>query len=204
MGEKKDEEEMKSSNNGQGSLIPMPMAQVDGKNGVFAEQDKAEAHFVSQPASDSSDGGKPIQRQGRRNRPTKAQYKEINSFAQDFGPSLLHLMDQDEKFMEEVDINIQNEHYLHDLAVKKISGGELVDYMIDLLQKMFRKIAEVNGDVLPKETLEEMVMTSLKIVFIGVESIESKIANGGTIESILAENKSMSNPSWNEEAVTNA
>ena len=204
MGGMKNGEEMKSSNNGQGSLIPMPMAQVDGKNGSFAEQDKAEAHFALQPASESSDGGKPTQRQGRRNRPTKAQYKDINSFARDFGPSLLQLMDQDEEFMEEVDINIQNEHYLHDLATKKISGGELLDYMVDLLQKMFRKVAEVNGDDLPEETLEEMVVTSLKIVFIGVESIESKLAKGGTIESILAENKSMSNPLWNEEVVTNA
>ena len=170
--------EEKSSDSGRASS-PAPIQGREGaEKGVLKEQDNREAQSAPHFASERSDGGTPTRRQGRRNRPTKSQYKGIGSFAEDFGPSLLKMMDEDEGFMEEVNINIRNERFLHDLANGKPSGDPLLDGLAADCRKRLSLAERETGVSLSDDMREEAVVTMLKLAIIGMEELETKAKEG--------------------------
>ena len=170
--------EEKSSDSGLASS-PAPIQGREGaEKGVLKEQDNREAQSAPHFASERSDGGTPTRRQGRRNRPTKSQYKGIGSFAEDFGPSLLKMMDEDEGFMEEVNISIRNERFLHDLANGKSSGDPLLDGLAADCRKRLSLAEKETGVSLSDEMMEEAVVTMLKLAIIGMEELETKAKEG--------------------------
>lgn len=162
-----------SSDSGR-ALSPVPIqGREETEKGCFKEQDKREAQNAPHCASERSDGGTPTRRQERRNRPTKSQYKGINSFAQDFGPSLLKMMDEDEGFMEEVEINIRNEHFLHNLASGKPSGDPLLDGLIRDCKDKLSQAERSMGISLTEEMREDAIVTRLKLAIIGMDEVKS-------------------------------
>ena len=170
--------EEKSSDSGRASS-PAPIQGREGaEKGVLKEQDNREAQSAPHFASERSDGGTPTRRQGRRNRPTKSQYKGIGSFAEDFGPSLLKMTDEDEGFMEEVNINIRNERFLHDLANGKPSGDPLLDGLAADCRKRLSLAERETGVSLSDDMREEAVVTMLKLAIIGMEELETKAKEG--------------------------
>ena len=170
--------EEKSSDSGRASS-PAPIQGREGaEKGVLKEQDNREAQSAPHFASERSDGGTPTRRQGRRNRPTKSQYKGIGSFAEDFGPSLLKMMDEDEGFMEEVNISIRNERFLHDLANGKSSGDFLLDGLAADCRERLSLAEKETGVSLSDEMMEEAVVTMLKLAIIGMEELETKAKEG--------------------------
>ena len=165
-----------SSNSRQALLVPMPVMHIGTKNGSLAEQDKGVAHFESHPASEGSDGGKPTQRQQRRNRPTKKAYKDINAFAQDFGPSLLKTMENDKDFMEEVEVNLQNEHYLHDLASGRRRDNEMMNEFTDFIVDELREVEKKFPKKLSPQGFEDLTVIVMKIAILGMDEMEAELA----------------------------
>ncbi len=164
--------EEKSSDSGRASS-PAPIQGREGaEKGVLKEQDNREAQSAPHFASERSDGGTPTRRQGRRNRPTKSQYKGIGSFAEDFGPSLLKMMDEDDGFMEEVNINIRNEHFLRGLANGKSSGDPLLDGLASECRERLSEAEKETGVSLSEEMREDAVVTMLKLAIIGMDELE--------------------------------
>ena len=168
-------EDTGSSNSGKALLIPMPVMHIGTKNGSLAEQDKGGAHFESHPASEGSDGGKPTQRQQRRIRPTKKAYKDINIFAQDFGPSLLKMMEDDKDFMEEVEVNLQNEHYLHDLASRRRRDNEMMNEFTDFIVNELREVEKQFPKKLPSQGFEDLTVIAMKIAILGMDEMEAEL-----------------------------
>ena len=165
-------EEMRSSDSGR-ALSPVPIqGREEAEKGHSKEQDKREAQNAPHFASGRSDGGTPTRRQERRNRPTKSQYRGINSFAEDFGPSLLKIMDEDEGFMEEVNISIRNERFLHDLANGKSSGDFLLDGLAADCRERLSLAEKETGVSLSDEMMEEAVVTMFKLAIIGMDELE--------------------------------
>lgn len=165
-----------SSNSRQALLVPMPVMHSGTKNGSLDEQDKGVAHFESHPASEGSDGGKPTQRQQRRNRPTKKAYKDINAFAQDFGPSLLKTMENDKDFMEEVEVNLQNEHYLHDLASGRRRDNEMMNEFTDFIVDELREVEKKFPKKLSPQGFEDLTVIVMKIAILGMNKMEADLA----------------------------
>lgn len=166
-------EEMRSSDSGR-ALSPVPIqGWEEAEKGHSKEQDKREAQNAPHCASGRSDGGTPTRRQERRNRPTKSQYKGINSLAQDFGPSLLRMMDEDKDFMEEVDISIRNEHFLHGLAGGKSSGDSLLDGLVRDCRDKLSEAEQTMGISLTEEMREDAMVTMLKLAIIGMDEVEA-------------------------------
>lgn len=178
MQEPQAKEETTSSDSGW-ALSPIPIQGKEGaEKGVSKEQDNREAQSAPHFASERSDGGTPTRRQRIRDRPTKSQYKGINSFAEDFGPSLLKMMDEDEGFMEEVNISIRNERFLHDLANGKSSGDFLLDGLAADCRERLSPAEKETGVSLSDEMMEEAVVTMLKLAIIGMEELETKAKEG--------------------------
>lgn len=166
--------EERSSDSGRASSPTPIQGPEEAQKGALKEQDNREAQSAPHFASERSDGGTPTRRQRRRDRPTKSQYKGINSFAEDFGPSLLKMMDEDEGFMEEVNISIRNERFLHDLANGKPSGDPLLDGLAADCRERLSLAEKETGVSLSDDMREEAVVTMLKIAIIGMEELEAK------------------------------
>ena len=178
MEEKKAEDGTMSSDSGL-VLSPILSKPEEGSESLLGKkQENREAQSAPHVAAERSDGGTPTRRQRRRDRPTKSQYKGINSFAEDFGPSLLKMMDEDEGFMEEVNISIRNERFLHDLANGKSSGDFLLDGLAADCRERLSLAEKETGVSLSDEMMEEAVVTMLKLAIIGMEELETKAKEG--------------------------
>ena len=172
MQEPQAKEETTSSDSGW-ALSPIPIQGKEGaEKGVSKEHDNRVAQSAPHFASERSDGGTPTRRQRRRDRPTKSQYKGINSFAEDFGPSLLKMMDEDDGFMEEVNISIRNEHFLRDLANGKSSGDSLLDGLVSECRERLSLAEKETGISLSEEMREDAMVTLLKLAIIGMDELE--------------------------------
>ena len=88
------------------------------------------------------------------------------------------MMDEDDGFMEEVNINMRNEHFLRGLANGESSGDPLLDGLAADCRKRLSLAERETGVSLSDDMREEAVVTMLKLAIIGMEELETKAKEG--------------------------
>ena len=74
--------------------------------------------------------------------------------------------------MEEVNINIRNEHFLRGLANGKSSGDPLLDGLASECRERLSEAEKETGVSLSEEVREDAVVTMLKLAIIGMDELE--------------------------------
>ena len=85
-------------------------------------------------------------------------------------------MENDKDFMEEVEVNLQNEHYLHDLASGRRRDNETMNEFTDFIVNELREVEKQFPKKLSPQGFEDLTVIVMKIAILGMDEMEAELA----------------------------